>query len=85
MDDEERRYLREAMELEQEEGYIRDKLKKEKKQQLEVAIFLRARYESYMKVGFTEDKAFALMVNDSALLYQAMFRKSDDSNNRKFF
>ena len=54
MNEKERRILREAMELEQEEGYIRDNIREIEKQRLEAAIFLRGNYNAYIKVGFCQ-------------------------------
>lgn len=85
MNEDERRALREAMELEQEEGYIADKLHYVERQQLDYAIMLRAKYNTYVKAGFSEEQAFVMMLNYNAMMFQAMFNKSDNPNNRKNF
>lgn len=81
MDEKERRILREAMELEQEEGYIRDKIREIETQRLEAAIFLRGNYNAYLKVGFPADQAFTMILNDSAMMFQAFINKSRNPKN----
>lgn len=78
MNEEEKRALMRAIEEDQQDAAIRDKIREYEAAMMDHAMSMRARYNAYIKVGFPEGQAFALCVNYMAMLFQAAQNRPDN-------